>query len=88
MIQKIKDLFHIHNFNNPIVSAYVSFHRRNIIYECRCGKRKSRLMNALDIPILTSSISKKEFKIVLENKSPYKLHKINKRVIFVEQIKK
>jgi len=31
----------IHNYNVPIVSIYVSFNVRTIIYECACGKRKA-----------------------------------------------
>jgi hypothetical protein len=38
----IKNKLHIHYFNKPIVSEYVSFHTRNIIFECRCGKRELR----------------------------------------------
>ena len=33
-------LFHIHNYSKPIVSSYVSFHTRDVVWECRCGKRK------------------------------------------------
>ena len=36
----MKLLPHIHLFNTPIVSQYRSFHTRNIVFECRCGKRK------------------------------------------------
>lgn len=41
-IQNIKTLFkkfHIHSFNKPIISRYISFNTRDIIYECKCGKR-------------------------------------------------
>jgi len=35
----IHRLFHIHNWK-PILRKYVSFNSRDILYECRCGKRK------------------------------------------------
>jgi len=28
------------DFTKPIASLYVSFHTRDILYECSCGKRK------------------------------------------------
>lgn len=40
MIHWLKNKLHIHCFNKPIVSQYVSFHQRDIIYECKCDKRK------------------------------------------------
>lgn len=36
----IKQRIHIHNHCKPIVSKYVSFNYRDIVYECRCGSRK------------------------------------------------
>jgi hypothetical protein len=33
---------HLHNFNKPIVSKYLNFHERKIVYQCRCGKRKAK----------------------------------------------
>lgn len=42
MFSKILKLLHIHYYNKPIASEYVSFHTRDIIYQCRCGKRKLR----------------------------------------------
>lgn len=35
-----KDKFHIHSYSKPIISRYVSFNTRDIVYECRCGQRK------------------------------------------------
>ncbi len=35
----IHRLFHTHNFK-PILSRYISFSSRDILYECKCGKRK------------------------------------------------
>ena len=41
LINGIKSIFkHKCNFNKPIASQYVSFNTRNIVYECKCGKRK------------------------------------------------
>lgn len=31
---------HICVYSKPIVSRYVSFNTRDIVYECKCGKRK------------------------------------------------
>ena len=35
----MRNIFHIHNYNKPILSMYSSFNCRDIIFECRCGKR-------------------------------------------------
>jgi hypothetical protein len=32
--------FHIHRHNKPIISDYVSFNTRDVVWECRCGHRK------------------------------------------------
>lgn len=59
MKKRILNLLHIHWFSKPIASQYVSFHQRNIIYECRCGKRKMALQYiAFDepLPIETNSL--------------------------------
>ena len=40
-LQKISNKVHICLYNKPIVSRYISFNKRDIIYQCRCGKRKS-----------------------------------------------
>lgn len=40
-IKKVQDKLHVCIFSKPIISMYSSFNTRNIIYECRCGKRKS-----------------------------------------------
>lgn len=44
LMNSLKSFFHIHFFSKPIVSKYISFHARKIIYECRCGKRKSKMV--------------------------------------------
>lgn len=31
---------HIHRYNKPIISNYVSFSTRDVVWECRCGHRK------------------------------------------------
>jgi len=39
----VKTLFegmHICSFSKPIISRYVSFNTRDIVYECRCGKKR------------------------------------------------
>ena len=40
MLNWIKTKLHIHLFTLPVVSKYVSFHQRDIVYQCRCGKKK------------------------------------------------
>jgi hypothetical protein len=34
----IKKRIHLHEFDTPIVSMYVSFHCRDIVYQCKCGE--------------------------------------------------
>jgi hypothetical protein len=42
---------HCHSYFKPIVSKYVSFNTRDIVYECRCGKRKIiRDYRPFDVP--------------------------------------
>lgn len=61
---------HFHNFKTPIVSRYVSFNTRDIIYECSCGKRKSFEITTdfgESFPIPTSSfMSHADFEKILK----------------------
>jgi hypothetical protein len=41
IIKWIKNKIHVHYFNKQVTSKYVSFHTRQIIFECRCGNRIS-----------------------------------------------
>jgi hypothetical protein len=65
-LNKILAWLHTCNFSKPIVSKYVSFNKRDIIYECKCGKRKIiRVYRTFGIafPIKTTNfITKEEFK--------------------------
>ena len=70
----IKTLFktpHICIFEKPIVSMYVSFNTRNIVYECKCGKRKAEKVYRpfhIDFPIKTTPfIDNQEFEKYLKN---------------------
>lgn len=69
----IESIFgHKHSFHKPIVSAYVSFNTRDIVYECKCGKRKKyRVSLPFDIPFpieTTPFISSTDLdKIINEN---------------------
>mgnify|MGYP006895934978 FL=1 len=59
-----KSKIHIHSFYKPIASMYVSFHCRDIVYQCRCGemviKRECRAFSD-PFPIQTNiSITRKE----------------------------
>jgi hypothetical protein len=63
----IKILFktlHICSFEKPIVSMYVSFNTRYIVYECKCGKRKvERVYTYFNMPFpikTTNFITQKE----------------------------
>ncbi len=40
LINWLSKKLHIHRFDKPLVSQYASFNTRNIIFECRCGKRR------------------------------------------------
>ena len=58
-----------HKFDTPIVSRYVSFNVRDIIYECKCGKRQNVKVYAptdKPFPIETHSVSWKDFSDILE----------------------
>ncbi len=61
--------FHIHFYNTPICSMYVSFSQRHIIYQCRCGKRKAKMIFRQygdAFPIKTSNLmTRKEFNGIL-----------------------
>ena len=37
----MRNIFNIHNFK-PILSRYITFTSRDIIYECKCGKKEER----------------------------------------------
>jgi len=73
LINKILNLFHWHYFSKPIVSQYVSFHTRNIVFECKCGKRCARKVSRLfseSFPIETSThLTDREFNLILNGKS-------------------
>lgn len=70
---KIKKCFHFHNYSKPIYSKYVSFHVRDIIYECRCGKRKSKRTErtfSSTFPIETNiCVGDEEFKRILNGEN-------------------
>jgi len=56
---------HRHKHTKPIVSMYISFSTRDIIYECTCGHRESRREYfgfSEPLPIETAmNITNKEF---------------------------
>jgi len=64
LIRKLKNNIHLHKFSKPIISSYVSFNTRDIVYECKCGKRQifriyRNFSDPFPIPT-TSDLSKKE----------------------------
>ena len=61
---------HVCRFSKPIVSKYRTFEARDIIYQCKCGKRKCKTVKRTyedkrDFPIDTTMITEKEFDIIL-----------------------
>ncbi len=68
-LKKIQDKLHICVFSKPIISRYVGYSTRDIIYQCRCGKRAAQLVcrpSNMDFPIDTSiMLSHKEFQDIL-----------------------
>lgn len=64
---------HKHLFDKPIVSRYVSFNYRDIIYSCSCGERKIIKVHAdfdEPFPIQTSDLTREEFEKHLINPLP------------------
>lgn len=63
----LKKKLHTHDYYKPIISRYVSFETRDIIYECKCGDRKcfkvyrNYYTDKVGFGINTSSISHKDF---------------------------
>lgn len=59
LVRKIKNMAHVHKFNKPIISMYISFNSRDIVYECKCGYRQIFRINIpyeKSFPIETSNI--------------------------------
>jgi len=71
-IKKISEKLHIHNFSKPIVSRYVSFNTRDIVYECGCGKReivRTHQPFGTPFPIATTmNITQKEIEKIANNR--------------------
>lgn len=69
IINWIKNKTHIHFYNKPLVSKYISFSQRDIIFECECGKRKmKREVRSFSEPFTISTtffITKNEMEIIL-----------------------
>ncbi len=65
IIKSIRKKLHVCYHNKPIISRYMSFHTREIIYECKCGHRQvERVTRAFSDPFpieTTSLIAYKEF---------------------------
>jgi hypothetical protein len=79
----MKNIFHIHNFKKPVASQYRSFNGRNIIFECKCGKREMRFIYDFfgrGFPLETNIlITDKEMEQILNEKSSFN---------YCEQVKK
>lgn len=72
-IKKIFERLHVCSFSKPIKSMYVSFNTRDIVYECRCGKRKIiREYRPFDVPFpieTTNYITRKELEEIANEKA-------------------
>ena len=72
-IVRIFEKLHICSFSKPIVSRYISFNTRSIVYECRCGERKiKRVYCSFDSPFpieTTIFISNKEIQKIADKKA-------------------
>ncbi len=70
-------LFHIDMYLKPIISSYVSFGTRDVVWECRCGKRKLiREYRNFGDPFSmgwTCNLSKDEMTQVLEKRESQEL---------------
>jgi hypothetical protein len=67
-MKKLFKKLHIHNFSKPIACMYISFHTREIIFECKCGARKlKKEIKAFDEPFSRGAdfVSSKEMKEIL-----------------------
>ncbi len=75
-MKKIWALLHIHRYNTPIASEYVSFNTRRIIYQCKCGCKKEKNVyipfeSNIPFPIPTASfLTRKEFEKILKDPNP------------------
>jgi hypothetical protein len=73
LLERIGKALHFCNFKKPIASRYVSFHTRDIVFECKCGKRRvNRVRRAFSSPFpieTTLGITNKEFTQILAGKS-------------------
>ena len=61
------EFFHVHCYE-PILSRYVSITTREILYECRCGKRELRCVYRGDsekFPIPTDIVTSEEMQKAL-----------------------
>jgi hypothetical protein len=69
----VKNKTHIHLFNKPVASMYISFNVRDIVYKCKCGKGKimrERYDFGMPFPIETNlHITKKELEQIADNKN-------------------
>ena len=74
--KKYFKLKHSHKHNTPICSRYVSFHTRDIIFECDCGERISkRIYREFSSPFpieTTSLITMRQFNLILNEKNDIK----------------
>jgi hypothetical protein len=72
-IKRLFERLHVCSFSKPIVSMYVSFNTRDIVYECRCGKRRiERDYRPFDVPFpieTTNFITRKELEKIANEKA-------------------
>lgn len=67
----VKVKLHCHIYSAPIISRYISFHTREIVYRCRCGKMVALREDfglSQPFPIETSSVSSEEIQALISGK--------------------
>jgi len=71
-IKRLFERLHVCSFSKPIASRYITFNHRDIVYECRCGKRRIERVYASfgqPFPIETNMlISKQELEKIANEK--------------------
>jgi hypothetical protein len=75
MLKALLKHLHLHIYSKPVLSRYISFNQRDILYECRCGKKICKRVQrnyGSAFPIETTiCLTKREFDEVLNNPLPY-----------------
>ena len=81
----MKNIFHFHKFE-PILSAYISFNFRRVVYKCKCGKIKWKdVLQEKIYPFPTSDyISKEEANKICNGQ--IKINRITNNTVLLEKL--